>query len=372
MDGRRRRSVEEIGFQIRPGSEDINCCSANAPRGFGMIAQWALMSDGHGLVVNWYGRSTMMARLGGTEVSLEQQTDYPRDGRILFKVSPKGELRFPLKMRIPSWSVQTRVDVNGQAVANVRPGTYLVLDRSWKPGDTICIEFDMSLHYWVGERECAGKVSIYRGPLLLIHEVAQTNGSDVRFSPGWQHFGPLSATNATGAFVELSFEGPSLLWKGYRFDDAGKARVTVDGKEVAVVDQYAPGRDLPFSWEFPKLQGGRHKVRLTVLTVLAEKNVASKSRWVNFLEMGASPAPSPVLDVVTMNGNLVATQGVTRPLVVIEITAADGTKVRLRDYGTGTEDGSTYTSWLPVRNVSAAPFSETNPLRCARPQETRQ
>ena len=128
MDGRRRKSVEEIGFQIRPGSEEINCCSANAPRGFGMIAQWALMSDGRGLVVNWYGPVDDDGRsLGGTEVTLEQQTDYPRDGRILLKVSPKGELRFPLKMRIPSWSAQTRVEVNGQAVANVRPGAYLGL-----------------------------------------------------------------------------------------------------------------------------------------------------------------------------------------------------------------------------------------------------
>ena len=258
MDGRRRKSVEEIGFQIRPGSEDINCCSANAPRGFGMIAQWALMRDGRGLVVNWYGRSTMMARLGGTDVTLEQQTDYPRDGHILFKVSPKGEVRFPLKMRIPGWSVQTRVEVNGQAVANVRPGTYLVLDCSWKPGDTVRMDLDMSLHYWVGERECAGKVSIYRGPLLLIHEVAKTKGS------------------------------------------------------------------------------------------------------------------SPVLDVVTMNGNLVATPGVMRPVVVMEVTAADGTKVRLHDYGTASEDGSTYASWLLARNVGPAPFSETNPLRCARPADTRQ
>jgi uncharacterized protein len=34
-------------------------------------------------------------------------------------------------------------------------------------GDEIRVEFDMSPHVWVGDRDCAGKVSIYRGPILL-------------------------------------------------------------------------------------------------------------------------------------------------------------------------------------------------------------
>ena len=178
MDGVRRKSVEEIGFQIRPGSEEINCCSANAPRGFGMIAQWALMSDGHGLVLNWYGPSTMTARLQGVEVVLKQQTEYPREGRVLLEVSPQSELRFPLKLRIPGWSARTRVQTDGRPVADARPGSYLTVERSWKPGDTVQIDLDMSLHYWVGERQCAGKASIYRGPLLLVHQTPATRSTD--------------------------------------------------------------------------------------------------------------------------------------------------------------------------------------------------
>ena len=42
-----------------------------------------------------------------------------------------------------------------------------MLDREWKDGDTISLNFDMSAHYWAGEREQYGKTSIYRGPLLL-------------------------------------------------------------------------------------------------------------------------------------------------------------------------------------------------------------
>jgi hypothetical protein len=47
------------------------------------------------------------------------------------------------------------------------PGQYLVLDRTWQAGDTVTLDLDMSLHYWAGERECAGQTAVYRGPILL-------------------------------------------------------------------------------------------------------------------------------------------------------------------------------------------------------------
>ena len=170
MDGRRIPGITDIAFQIRPGSEEINCCSANAPRGFGLISDWALMTDGQGLVLNWYGPSTMSTKLNGTTFTIHQETDYPRPGRIVFHISPAQAKKFPLKLRIPHWSTQSRVLVNGQPVAEVKPGAYLALDREWNPGDTIEMNLDMSLRYWAGEKECAGKTSIYRGPLLLVYE----------------------------------------------------------------------------------------------------------------------------------------------------------------------------------------------------------
>ena len=172
MDGMRVNSLTGIVFQVRPGSEDMNCCSANAPRGFGMVSDWALMTDGQGLVVNWYGPSTLRARLKGTTVTIQQQTEYPRDGRVVLNVTPERDQKFPLKLRIPHWSAKSQVRVNGQPVPDVKPGAYLVLDREWKTGDTVQVDLDMSLHYWVGERESAGKTSIYRGPLLLVYEAS--------------------------------------------------------------------------------------------------------------------------------------------------------------------------------------------------------
>jgi DUF1680 family protein len=169
MDGLRKPSTIDIAFQKRPGSEQLNCCSVNAARGFGLISQWALMTENDDtLVLNWYGPSTMSAQIAGTEVTLEQQTDYPRDAQITIKVKPQQPTNFKLKLRIPQWSAQTVLSINGKRHdQNIIPGAYLTLDREWQPNDEINLHLDLTPHLWPGEKECAGKVSLYRGPILL-------------------------------------------------------------------------------------------------------------------------------------------------------------------------------------------------------------
>jgi len=169
MDGVRKASTHDIIFQAREGSPELNCCSANSARGFGMISDWALCRDEDGLVLNWYGPGIMTVDIDGSEVTLTQDTVYPRKGEISLFVTAEQAAAFTLKLRIPRWSSVTSVCVNGARVDGVAPGSYLSLSRRWHD-DRIEIEFDMSYHTWVGEAECTGKASLYRGPLLLTYD----------------------------------------------------------------------------------------------------------------------------------------------------------------------------------------------------------
>jgi DUF1680 family protein len=168
MEGTKEASAHTLNGQCRPGSPELNCCSVNGPRGIGMVGEWAVMRSKDGLVLNYYGPSTIRAPTpAGQTLQLEQKTDYPVTGNILLQVVLAKPEKFELKLRIPSWSSTARLTVNGQAVSGVRPGSYLRLQREWENGDTIHLELDSSLHYWAGEREYDGKTSIYHGPLLL-------------------------------------------------------------------------------------------------------------------------------------------------------------------------------------------------------------
>ena len=154
MDGVRKANYHEIGFQCRPGSPELNCCSVNAARGLGLIGEWAVMRDADGLFLNGYGPGTIAAALesGGT-VKLIQETTYPLMGAVRIRVEPEKPGRFALRLRIPHWSSRTSVKVNGEPVTDVVPGRYLALSRAWKPGDVVDLELDMTPRYWAGERE---------------------------------------------------------------------------------------------------------------------------------------------------------------------------------------------------------------------------
>ncbi|MAE67106.1 MAG: hypothetical protein CMJ18_22835 [Phycisphaeraceae bacterium] len=172
MDGVRIASAVRIVFQAREGTPELNCCSVNGPRTLGMIDDWAVMRAVDGaVIVNYFGPSEMTVPLdGGTKLTLSQDTRYPCGGRVELAVSPSRSAEFALKVRIPYWSPRTRVRLNGESIRNVVAGSYLVIDRRWRRGDRVRIDLDMSFHYWVGEKQCSGKASIYRGPILLTYD----------------------------------------------------------------------------------------------------------------------------------------------------------------------------------------------------------
>ncbi len=226
MDGVRRASAHDIVFQSREGTPELNCCSVNSVRGFGMLSDWALMQDESSLILNWYGAGVMKAVLPGkVGVALTQTTDYPRDGKILLGVAPSRAAEFTLKLRIPRWSGKTTVKVNGEAVKGVRAGTYLALTRKWRKGDEIALTLDMTLHFWTGELECAGKVSVYRGPILLTYDrrFNDLDADDVPFIGG------------------KNIKGRVLAWKGRVPPVLLMEFTATDGRRVQLCDHGSAG-----------------------------------------------------------------------------------------------------------------------------------
>jgi DUF1680 family protein len=169
MAGQRIPSHIHIRFQARADTPELNCCSVNGPRGYGMLSEWAVMRGDDGLVLNYYGPMTARVSLAdGTPVTITQATEYPcGKGQVAITVNTPAPKRFNLRLRLPGWSSRTQVTVAGRPMPTGDPGTFLQLDREWAAGDKIGVKFDMRVRYEPGDLEQAGRAALYRGPILL-------------------------------------------------------------------------------------------------------------------------------------------------------------------------------------------------------------
>ena len=169
MDGTRISTQEDLDWAYNSGVPDFNCCQANACRAVGCLSQWAALTSGDALYVNYYGPCAIATKTpGGQAVTLRIESDYPRCGEI--RIVLDGMTRpesFRLMLRIPSWSRTNAAHINGEAQTALDPGTYLDVQRVWQNGDTAELSLELPVHYWVGESRVAGKTSVYRGSILL-------------------------------------------------------------------------------------------------------------------------------------------------------------------------------------------------------------
>lgn len=167
MIGEKIPSTTTIAFQKTDLSPDLNCCSVNAPRGFGMIGQWGARATDEAVTVNYYGESDItLSTPSGKHIAIAQTGNYPFGDRINLKFSVAKRYKGNLLLRIPFWSQNTQVMRDNKKIENVKCGEYLEIE-DLRNGDEITIIFDMSAHYWHGDRELKGKSSIYCGPILL-------------------------------------------------------------------------------------------------------------------------------------------------------------------------------------------------------------
>ena len=97
---------------------------------------------------------------------IEQETGYPAEGEVKITIHLNKSESFPLRFRIPSWSMQTEMIVNGDSVYP-EPGEYCIIERLWKDGDVVELSLDFSPHFWAGAENRTDHISVYTGPILL-------------------------------------------------------------------------------------------------------------------------------------------------------------------------------------------------------------
>ena len=155
-----------MAYQPNPGHRTA-CCGGNIHRVMPnyVIRMWMKTGNG-GLAAVLYGPSTVRTTVGNSHQPIEivQSTHYPFEEEIRFTIQTSQPVEFPLSLRIPRWCHAPRLTLNGSPLdAKPAANGFVVLDRTFKPGDTISLTLPMelALSHWP-----QNGVGVERGPLV--------------------------------------------------------------------------------------------------------------------------------------------------------------------------------------------------------------
>jgi DUF1680 family protein len=314
------------------------CCAGTRPMAVADYHDLIYFHSADSLCVNLYTPSSVRWRCNGTELTVRQTTRFPESDAASLTIHAARPTPFTLRLRAPAWLAgPMAVSISGQAV-EARPDAHhwVTLRRTWHEGDRVTVRLPMAVRAARFQPDRPTPLALICGPVVLALQTSdgrlpqlpwgnltaalqpapaepltyrissvpaavvrpfyalkagepyfvaldpaaqnRIGCSTVTFRPEWNDGGRIRFTNVVGATASVEFEGGGIRWLGYRFDDAGRGEVRIDGKLVATVDQYGPGRDLPFDWHIGGLTPGKHTLSITLI---GEKTAASRDRYLN-------------------------------------------------------------------------------------------
>jgi uncharacterized protein len=145
------------------------CCSGTFPQ---LTADYGISSyyQAHdGIYVNLFLPSRLSWLQNNTRVSVTQKTQYPHANTSQLDFALPRPETFTVYLRIPAWiGPKTTVSVNGRKVEDeVAPGRFLALQRTWKDGDRLEVEFEMPLRLEAIDPQNPNNVALMQGPVAL-------------------------------------------------------------------------------------------------------------------------------------------------------------------------------------------------------------
>lgn len=159
------------------------CCPPNIARLLMSLGGYIYSANEENLAVHLYIQSQGQFDLATGVVRIRQKTNYPWDGRVEITLDLDRAVHFTLRLRLPGWCRQHRLRVNGGEVELPVEHGYLLLDRTWQPGDWIEYHMDMPVernHAHPKVMAGCGRTALSRGPLVYCLEGVD-NGSDLDF-----------------------------------------------------------------------------------------------------------------------------------------------------------------------------------------------
>lgn len=148
---------------------DFRCCNGSSIEAFSHLSSNIYFYNDDNFWVNMYVPSEVNWKTRETTIS--QKGNFPANPTIQFAVTTRKPSKFAINLFMPDWvTKQTKVLINGKPVfIDIKPLSYVKLNRKWKNGDKIELIFDYKF-YVKTMTDNQNMLALYYGPVLLAFE----------------------------------------------------------------------------------------------------------------------------------------------------------------------------------------------------------
>jgi DUF1680 family protein len=165
----------------KPYDPGINCCHSSGPRGMALAVQAAYLKtkveDADALAVSTYEPSRVRLPLGGQEVTVEQESGFPYEGKSEVAIHLSHPARFALLVRVAPWAEKVELRVNGQpAGSRVTRGWAVIPPRKWTDGSRVGFTYTLRPRISEGQHSNIGTAALAWGPFVLAFDEARNPG----------------------------------------------------------------------------------------------------------------------------------------------------------------------------------------------------
>ena len=225
--------LESLGNHHRQAWYGCACCPSQICRFLPSIGNYVYGVSKEAMWVNLYMGNTATLKAAGKDITISQETGYPWNGDVAVKVGVKGSVKTQLRLRIPGWCKAYSLTVNGEAVDPTVDKGYAVIDRKWKDGDVVGLNFEMPVEVVAADprvKEDEGKRAVQRGPVVYCLEEADNPDIDAVRIAEDEKFDTAFEKDLLGGIVSIKAAEGGHYIPYYAWDnrEAGKMKVWVD------------------------------------------------------------------------------------------------------------------------------------------------
>jgi DUF1680 family protein len=125
------------------------------------------LHDEHGIFVNLYIPSTLRWKREDVSVAIKQSGQYPLNDAIVFDVDASRPLRFAMRLRVPQWTREPVIRVNGKKLSHSTKAGFASIDREWRRGDRVELHLPRTLELKPVDDQHPDMVALTYGPIVL-------------------------------------------------------------------------------------------------------------------------------------------------------------------------------------------------------------